>query len=480
MLCKLILIISIYSSIVSALLISEGSVVNKRSAEELLKQISKRSDTKINLLETVSLVEELVTKSNPRKEIEQEINSFVNKRLERLNNKSPRKIIEEIADYLYREEGFTLSPELVKPDITYISKVLKSKKGNCLSMSIIWLLLAERLNLPIYPIIAPEHIFLRWISKNARINIETTRFKSKDKTYEPGQNIPDSVYIEAFSISKKALKEKVYMTVLTKKEIISAYLNNLGAIKLNEALDNDFEGYCRIVKEAKKLFDLALEFSPTSFTVLTNLATLHLLWLRDVKQTEFYLGKIRQKFTDDKLLIVKAILQQRKREFKKAEILLKSAWKLAKSTHKIKIERELLKTYLLSKNLKEADVIFRKIGKSADEEVITYYIYREYLEGHYDNVVLEGNNLLVKHPSREAYALLSLVYLKARKSVDKAIEYLEKLNKTNLRLDDLVQYILLELEEEIEKKDYENHKRMRDLKKMVKEIMKKFVEPIKV
>lgn len=48
------------------------------------------------------------------------------------------------------------------PDNTFINRVLESKKGNPISLAIIYLILAERLELPVYGVNLPRHFILAW------------------------------------------------------------------------------------------------------------------------------------------------------------------------------------------------------------------------------------------------------------------------------------------------------------------------------
>ena len=59
------------------------------------------------------------------------------------------------------------------PQNSFINSVLESKKGNPLSLSIIYMLLAQQLGLPVYGVNLPEHFVLAYLDKATEFNAET-------------------------------------------------------------------------------------------------------------------------------------------------------------------------------------------------------------------------------------------------------------------------------------------------------------------
>ena len=94
-------------------------------------------------------------------------------------------------------------------NLEYISlnKVLDSKIGNCVGLSILYLCIAEGLHLPIYGVSVPEHIFVRYDDGDFRRNIEMG--------YE-GMFTPDSYYINMHGkrISQTSVKNGYYLKIL--------------------------------------------------------------------------------------------------------------------------------------------------------------------------------------------------------------------------------------------------------------------------
>src|SRR3972149_4319135 len=100
-----------------------------------------------------------------------------------------------------------------------LNKVLDTKIGNCVGLTILYLSIAEGLHLPVYGVSVPEHIFARYDDGDFRRNIETG--------YE-GMFTPDSYYINMHGrrISQASVKNGYYLKNLTVSEVIAdIYLN---------------------------------------------------------------------------------------------------------------------------------------------------------------------------------------------------------------------------------------------------------------
>lgn len=73
------------------------------------------------------------------------------------------KVINHIMFDVHRFGGNTENYHA--PENSYLNKVLENKKGNPLSLSIIYLLIAHQLNLPVFGINLPEHFVLAYIDE---------------------------------------------------------------------------------------------------------------------------------------------------------------------------------------------------------------------------------------------------------------------------------------------------------------------------
>lgn len=95
-----------------------------------------------------------------------------------------------------------------------LSNYLATKKGNCISMPILFAILANKLGLDVTLSTAPLHVFVKFKdpATGRYINIETT---------DRAQVVPDQFYFDKSAISKLALESKTYLQPLTRKQSIA-------------------------------------------------------------------------------------------------------------------------------------------------------------------------------------------------------------------------------------------------------------------
>jgi len=113
--------------------------------------------------------------------------------------------IHAINDFIFYEMHFRFPPHsLWAKDIdvyTFLPSVIDNRQGVCLGVSILYLCLAQRLNLPLEIITPPGHIYVRYRKSDQEvINIETTA---------RGIDPPTEMYlgIETKALQKRNLKE---------------------------------------------------------------------------------------------------------------------------------------------------------------------------------------------------------------------------------------------------------------------------------
>lgn len=94
-----------------------------------------------------------------------------------------------------------------------ISTYLSTRRGNCVSMPILMLLVGERMGLNLSLSTAPLHIFLRYTDESGReINLEATSGGHPARTLWYRQNMP---------MSDRALESGLYMRTLTRREAVA-------------------------------------------------------------------------------------------------------------------------------------------------------------------------------------------------------------------------------------------------------------------
>jgi regulator of sirC expression with transglutaminase-like and TPR domain len=131
----------------------------------------------------------------------------------------PDSIVRALNTYFYRIEGFHYDRSDTaydKVENHYIHGVLDTKQGTCFNLPMLYMAVAQRLGYPVYPVMAPEHVFLRFVSPLLKEqNIEAT---------EGGGFSPDEDYIQRLNISAKALKSGAYLRTLTYRQFLGELL----------------------------------------------------------------------------------------------------------------------------------------------------------------------------------------------------------------------------------------------------------------
>lgn len=117
-------------------------------------------------------------------------------------------------DLLLSNEGYVFKNNFL------LCRGLERKVIDCDNYCALYTAIAEVLNIPIIPVYAPNHSFIRFFfDDGSYMNWETTQ----------GQPRPDSYYIQTLAISGQSIKKGVYMKSLSRKEFLGVEYNNIGA-----------------------------------------------------------------------------------------------------------------------------------------------------------------------------------------------------------------------------------------------------------
>ena len=133
-----------------------------------------------------------------------------------------------INQYLFQELGFKTISHANDPNDLLLHSVMDRRQGYCLSLSILYLALGERLGLDLYGVVVPGHFFVRYDRGRARFNIETT---------SGGADPPDDHYMTKFNVPRNG-RNSIYMKNLNKRQTLGCFFNNLGNV-YNEIGDMD-------------------------------------------------------------------------------------------------------------------------------------------------------------------------------------------------------------------------------------------------
>lgn len=142
---------------------------------------------------------------------------------------SPADKIQAINEFLFSQMHIRFPPHSAyAKDIdlyTFLPSVIDSRRGVCLGVSLLYLSLAQRLDLPLEIVTPPGHIFVRTQGPHP-VNIETTA---------RGIAMPDEVYL---GVNTRSLKHR------TLKEAIGlVYVNQAAVFVQKEESDKAIEAY---------------------------------------------------------------------------------------------------------------------------------------------------------------------------------------------------------------------------------------------
>lgn len=179
-----------------------------------------------------------------------------------------KELVEQTREALEvaRKKSGMLSPEqsidvlnqnlLVDRKVTYLSNVywrdslfttaLLDGRGNCMSTSLLYHLMAQELKLPVHLAFAPGHAFVRWDDGTTPMNIETTA---------GGKLYTDAEFMARFDLSKEDLRDGGFLQRLTPKLQRAALLSNWASVLFSLGQR----------KEAAELLNEALRDDPANF-----------------------------------------------------------------------------------------------------------------------------------------------------------------------------------------------------------------------
>lgn len=135
------------------------------------------------------------------------------------NNNNPRHRINTLRVYLFSVFGMSYDfsdPYAQKRSNKTLSGILDTKKGTCSTMPLLFLVLAQKLGWPVYPVLLPNHFFVRYIiPPSGKYNLEVT--SDGDIFHD------DDYYIKNkfFNITQRGINSGSYLRTLTNKEFLT-------------------------------------------------------------------------------------------------------------------------------------------------------------------------------------------------------------------------------------------------------------------
>ncbi len=241
---------------------ASGDLLSGRDIETRLLEIQNGGDTQPDLLETLLMVSKHWKPSldlSPLKKEAGKLTLLVEQKIKGMKN--PDDITRVLRAVIHDEEGYGYTDQVdergvpINPEELFLHGLLNTRKGYCMNLSLLYLIVAQKLAIPLYGVAIPNHFFVRYEREGVRINIETT---------ERGVFYPDTFYQQRLENSG-GNENSYFMKNLDARQTLGAYFSNVGMV------------YYQNRKPEKAVFYLRLSTSinPQSIDAQNNLANIY-------------------------------------------------------------------------------------------------------------------------------------------------------------------------------------------------------------
>lgn len=131
-----------------------------------------------------------------------------------------------------------------------LTAYIASRKGNCVSMPLLFIVLGQKLGIDVTASLAPNHVFVKYRDSDGKLyNLETTS----------GAGFSRDVWMrQQFPMTDEALSSGIYMRPLTKKETVVVMVGTLLESYEQQGLDD----------QSIRLADLAHRYSPKDVSII--------------------------------------------------------------------------------------------------------------------------------------------------------------------------------------------------------------------
>jgi tetratricopeptide (TPR) repeat protein len=364
----------------------------------------------------------------------------ISQRLKKKKLKTDFTAIPVINKYLFDDLGFKTIAEPTDPNDLFLHSVLDRKRGYCLSLSILYLSIGERLGLPLYGIVVPRHFFVRYDDGDVRLNIETT---------SKGGNPPDEHYINKFQVPKQD-SDGIYMRNLTKIQTLGCFFNNLGnsyndigntdsaflalqrAVNINPTLSESRANLGNVylhkgqIKDAIYEYQTALKINPCDAKTYNNIGNAYLKQdqVQEAMSQYTHSLELDPNFVDAYQNL--AIAYSKQQRFGQAIVQLRQAIGLAPERHGL--YSQLGEVYYQMDDYKTAVLQYKKAIDIKHDFAEAYYglgICYNKLDSIDNEIQAYKKALAIKSDLLPALINLGNAYF-SKKNYDAAIEYYKK------------------------------------------------------
>jgi regulator of sirC expression with transglutaminase-like and TPR domain len=94
--------------------------------------------------------------------------------IQMMNEASPSEQVKLINHVFYHIHGFSgNTANHLDPQSSYLSQVIETKKGNQISLAIIYSIIAQKLDIPVYGVNLPQHFILAYVDETKQTEFES-------------------------------------------------------------------------------------------------------------------------------------------------------------------------------------------------------------------------------------------------------------------------------------------------------------------
>ncbi|MZG52848.1 MAG: SUMF1/EgtB/PvdO family nonheme iron enzyme [Nitrospinae bacterium] len=239
---------------------NSANITGGKSIEKRLQDIQNLPDNKIDLFETLLLISKHWNPNLPIQPLRPEISSLVSD-VKRDLPGDANKIVRSLRNAIHTKAGFRYTDQVdargipINDEELFLHGMLNTKRGYCMNLSLLYLILGQKLNLPLFGVPLPNHFFVRYENGGNQINIEAT---------EMGTSFPDSFYSQRY-LPPSENKSSYFLNNLNTKQTLGAYFSNIGMV------------YYQNKKIERAVFYLRsyTNINPTSIDAQNNLANIY-------------------------------------------------------------------------------------------------------------------------------------------------------------------------------------------------------------
>jgi regulator of sirC expression with transglutaminase-like and TPR domain len=249
----------------------------------------------------------------------------------------PKAKIRALNAFIFEEMGYRFPPHsLYAKDIdlyTFLPSVLDSRHGVCLGVSILYICLAQRLDLPLEMITPPGHIYVRYREGDTVINIETTargihldsdEYLGIETRSLQQRNVKDVIGLAHYNHAAVHWHQKEYEKALTAYEKALPYLPDDLLLKELMAYNYLFVGNR---KKGEEFLALVKDHVPDHAITKQNMAEDYLNGAVDeegIKAMFMQVDEKRESILEKKMALEKAI--EKHPRFRSGLFSLAVAW----------------------------------------------------------------------------------------------------------------------------------------------------------